>query len=440
MNVVIISHERSLNKAEGLLRAHKDDHVILVIDHQINFVDKPYAKLANKIILSKNFNVVEITSNIKTCDKVWCISENLLPVQSQLESFYGIENVSAFAAEVLSNKQMFDNYCRTIGLGDYVPASITPTFYNQLDLFKNSQIFSKPDIGTGSNVFFPNDNQNTPSIEYRRWNNKHHFLKYLKDKQIHNEFFDINKQGIYVERFNFKPCKIMLQEYYWSEIPGIAPIGYVANGEVNIEFYLRTSKTKYGDLLDINKNPVESHSVSQTSDIAKDRAVWVVAHNEIDEIIKQRISYFMSTIIKNLKIKELFFAGPDFHVSGDKLIAIDFNPRPGQFINIIDQIQENKIISAIINKEPVSIKKKVLWGCAVLKPGKIKEIKSLSQINIYFNKQNTELKPGVVIPEFQNLQNKAFNINLNITGNSEQELFNNYKRINQLLQDCIIYE
>ena len=33
----------------------------------------------------------------------------------------------------------------------------------------------------------------------------------------------------------------------------------------------------------------------------------------------------------------------------------------------------------------------------------------------------------MTIPEFQNLQNKKFSVNLNITGRDQQELFDNYK-------------
>lgn len=438
MHVIILSHERSLNKAEGLLKSYKN--VTLIIDQKTNIKKKPYVKKANSILICKNFEIIEIVKKIQKCDKIWCVSENLLPVQSQLESYYGIENLNACAAEVLSNKQKFDDYCRLIGLRDFVPISITPTFHNQLDIFKNKEFFTKPDIGTGSNVFIPGDDQNTPNIEYRRWNNKHHFLKFLTDKNLHNQFFEFNKSGIHSERFNFKPCKIMAQEYHWSESPSIAPIGHIKDGKVHTLFYLKMSKVKYGDILDVSLNPIESHSVSKSSDIVKDRAVWIVTENELDTNVKKQIHFFMQTVVDNLKVKELFFAGPDFHLSNNKLIAIDFNPRPGQFMNILDNISSNSVINSIINNKEVIIKEKLLWGCAILKTGTIKHVNNLKKFNNYLNYQNTNLETGVVIPEFQNLQNKSFNINLNITGDNEKELFDNYKKINQLLQDCIIYK
>lgn len=440
MNIIVISHERSLNKAEGILNLYKTENVYLIVDSYPDDVKKPYTKLAKKIIAIKNFDSVEISSKIKNCDKIICVSENLLPIQSQLESFYGIQNISAFAAEILSNKQKFDNYCREIGLEEYIPNSITPTFYNQLNVFKNSEIFTKPDIGTGSNVFYPGDDQNSPSIEYRRWNNKHHFLKHLKDKSIHNDFFDLNKQGIYSERFNFKPCRIMFQEYFWSTEPSICPIGYVNNGKVNIGFFVKNSKIKYGDLLDSDSNPIESHSVSKVSDIVRERAVWIVSNDEIPKSILDISKKFLQTVVDNLKIKEMFFAGPDFHISNDRVIAIDFNPRPGQFINILDKLNNYSVMHSLMHGAEVKFDKKLLWGCAVLKPGKIKNISNLETVSKFFNAQNTDITIGTHIPEFQSLQNKRFNVNLDITGNNEKELFDNYKTVNQLLQSCITYE
>jgi hypothetical protein len=47
----------------------------------------------------------------------------------------------------------------------------------------------------------------------------------------------------------------------------------------------------------------------------------------------------------------MYFAGPDFHISGKKLIAIDFNTRIGQFINILDKLPGNNIFNNIGNNK-----------------------------------------------------------------------------------------
>ena len=439
MNIIIISHERSLNKAQGLLSAYKDEYTHLVTDNRPNEA-KTYVNNATHLIVSKHLDIVEIIREIPQADKILCVSENLLPLQAQLECHYGIQNMSAFAAEILSNKQKFDDFCRRIGLGKYTPTSITPRNHNNLAIFKNKQIFSKPDIGTGSNIFYPGDDNNAPSVEYRRWNNRHHFLKHLKDKGSHNEFFELNKNGIHLQKFNYKTCRIMFQEYHWSYSPTLCPMGYVKDGKVVIEFYVKNSKIKYGETVDPNSDPITSHSTSETSDITRERCVWVVSEDEVeDEIVKASYDY-IEHIIAHLRIKDMFFAGPDFHQTIDgQIIGIDFNPRPGQFINILDSVNDHNIITNFVKQQPIDIKNKLLWGCALLKPGTIAGLKDLDKVKPYFNAQNVGLEVGAKIPKWQNLQNKAFCVNFDITGKNEQELFTKYSEVNKMLQDCITY-
>jgi len=440
MNIVIISHERSLNKAQGLLTAYKDENTYLITDTKPNEA-KTYVNDATHLVISRYLDVVEIVKQVPRADKVLCVSENLLSLQSQLESFYGINNISAFAAEVLSNKQMLDDYCRKIGLGKYIPNSITPRNHNNLSIFKNKQIFSKPDIGTGSNIFYPGDDNNAPSVEYRRWNNRHHFLKHLKDKSQHNEFFELNRNGIHLQKFNYKSCRIMFQEYHWSSGPTQCPNGYVKDGKVVIEFYVKNSKIKYGETVDPNSDPVTTHSVSETSDITRERCVWGASEDEVDDAVVKASYDFIQTLVDELQIKDMFFVGPDFHLTTDrKVIAIDFNPRPGQFINILDSVNDFSIITKFVRQETIDIKNRLLWGCALLKPGIIKSIDNLETVEKYFNAQNVGLKVGAKIPKWQNLQNKEFSVNFDITGKNEQELFKKYTEVNQMLQDCITYE
>ena len=87
----------------------------------------------------------------------------------------------------------------------------------------------------------------------------------------------------------------MFQEYFWSTEPSICPIGYVNNGKVNIGFFVKNSKIKYGDLLDPDSNPIESHSVSKVSDIVRERAVWIVSNDEIPESILDISKKFLQT-------------------------------------------------------------------------------------------------------------------------------------------------
>ena len=53
----------------------------------------------------------------------------------------------------------------------------------------------------------------------------------------------------------------------------------------------------------------------------------------------------------------------------------------------------------------IDIKNRLLWGCALLKPGIIKSIDNLETVEKYFNAQNVGLKVGAKIPKWQNAQN-----------------------------------
>lgn len=443
MDVLIISHDRSLNKTEGLMEYYKNDNIILVTDsdHDVKS-QRDYLKPVSQIVFTNDFDIVKIINEVPTCDIVWCVSENLLPVQSQVESYYGIDNLTPFAAEVLSNKQKFDDFCRSIGLGKYIPKSITPTDLDELEIFGTDEIFTKPDIGTGSNVFIPNTDQNTPLIEYRRWNNSGDFIDYLEENDLKEDYLNYNRNGIHIQRFNNKPCKMMVQQYHWSSEPSIAPIGFVRDGDIKTVAYIRMSKASYGDLLDPTKTPYDLHNKSKKSDIAKDIIVWALGENdaEIDRY-RNSINLFMQTVISKLKIKNLFFAGPDFHIDRGRLIAIDFNPRPGQFMTLLNKANDGIIYNDIFAGKTPTIKNKLLWGCTMLQHGTIKSIENIDDISIYFsNESHTKLEKGVKIPEFQNLQNKGFSCNFVIEGKNEKELVKKYQTLNQLLQSRITYE
>ena len=224
-------------------------------------------------------------------------------------------------------------------------------------------------------------------------------------------------------------------------MPTVSPIGYVKNGKVHIEFYVKNSKIKYGDVMDPQDDPISSHSISESSDIVRDRCVWIANASEVGKEIEEASIEYLQTLVDHLKVKEMFFAGPDFHTCDDgKIIAIDLNPRPGQFVNILDSVNDNNIITNFVKGEPLVIKNNLLWGCALLKPGKIKALHNLDKVSKYFNAQNVGLEVGAFIPKWQNLQNKAFNVNFDLTGATEQELFDKYREVNSMLQDCIEYE
>ena len=64
MNIIIIAHERSLNKAEGLLRAYRIHNVTLITEHQPDVELKPYVKYATRLFINKGFELVNIINEI----------------------------------------------------------------------------------------------------------------------------------------------------------------------------------------------------------------------------------------------------------------------------------------------------------------------------------------------------------------------------------------
>jgi hypothetical protein len=420
MKIVILSHERSLNKTEAILKTFSGEEIHLIMDYYPQPGEKEYINLAHTHVI-KSFNIVEIVKRIPKCDKIFTTSENLLIVQSQLESYYGIQNLTPYAAKVLSNKQLFDDHCKMVGLEDFIPNSKIVTFPDQLKQFGNKPIFTKPDIGTGGISLMQTDEHEDFNIEYRSWNNRHHFLDYIKEKDFHSKFFELNKAGIPLARYNYEPGRIMFQEYMPSDGPSIAPCGLIKDGKLKILYYLKNEKTQRGKY------------------VQRDRCVWTLDKNEINKKWISQINYFMEAIVEDLGIKELFFAGPDFHLVNDKLIAIDFNPRLGQFSNVINNLNKDFLYNGYNGVEQNI--KHVLWQCAELKPGLVKSVdeEKLSRIKQYINSENHELKAGITIPNFPNLQNRKFSYNLNIIGDTEKQLVATFKKVNQLLQDCIEY-
>mgnify|MGYP003140027447 CR=1 FL=1 len=104
-------------------------------------------------------------------DRIWSMAESLLPLQAKLEKKWGIKNVSAEAAAILTNKKKFDDFCIDCGLEDFIPYSVIPTKISDLDYFKNKSFIVKPIIGSGTK-----QNYDT-NIAYFSYKNKNDFMK-----------------------------------------------------------------------------------------------------------------------------------------------------------------------------------------------------------------------------------------------------------------------
>lgn len=435
MNVIILSHERSLNKSIGLIDYFKNNATVtLVVEKPI--YNKPYVNSVNDIIISNKFSIDDIVGKVKKCDYIISLSENLLPFQSTLESYYNITNINSNAASILSNKQLFDDHCRKINLGTMTPLSITPTNESDLSIFKDSSIIVKADIGTGGNIFFPGDNFNNPSFEYKKWIDKDQFINSLKDNNIYEDFFNSNKTGILLDKFNNVPCRFMVQKFHWSTQPSISPIGYINNGKINIAFYVKNYKIDPDSPIDIDLE--KCHANAEFGKISRDRAVMSSNVSDIDVSFHDKILNYLEKLVDSLEIKNMFFAGPDFHIHNETIIGIDFNPRPGHFMNILNRMNDGNIIYSLMEGYPVRLKKHALWGCVLLKPGIIKSVGNLDDIQQYLNSENITLENDIIIPTSQSLQNKEFTLNVNISGENESSLISRYNEVCSVIQEKIV--
>ena len=101
--------------------------------------------LDNCDIVTENFDKIK-----GPYDRIYTISESLLPIQAKLEKEWGIKNVSERAADILSDKKKFDDLCISIGLQSLIPHNIIPTKPDDLDYWKDKPFIVKPVVGSGS--------------------------------------------------------------------------------------------------------------------------------------------------------------------------------------------------------------------------------------------------------------------------------------------------
>ena len=107
----------------------------------------------------------------------------------------------------------------------------------------------------------------------------------------------------------------------------------------------------------------------------------------------------------------------------------------------MDDVHKNKIVSKILNDEPVSYDRQIYWVASKLKPGKIKSVKDIRHLKNYFCKTNNDrLRPGETIPKFSHITiEKVPRISFLITGGNEAEMQKKYQFVNTELQNCIEY-
>ena len=390
MKHLILGYPRAKNKWSCLERALKNN------GHDVN-------------VVTENFDDI-----VGPYDRIYTVSESLLPLHAKLEKSWRLNNISEKAADILSDKSKMDNWCIDLGLKSIIPHSVIPTDHTHLDVFKNTPFIIKPIIGSGAKP---------GGLNYLSFRNKKEFLLYAG-----TSFFDDNKKGKLDSEFNNRKNYYMAQEQLPEHANMWGPYGYVNDkGNFKIVLWVR-GKVRY--------NQIDEYSYETKC------AEWMsFDEKDVPTDVIETANNFFSKVIKSLNLKNMFFSGPDFYKWENIIKYIDCNPRLGQGLQQIDDVHKNKIVSKILNDEPVSYDRQIYWVASKLKPGKIKSIKDITHLKGYWCKTNNDrLRPGETIPKFTHITTeKAPRISFLITGTNESDMQKIYQTVNTELQNCIEY-
>lgn len=342
-------------------------------------------------------------------DRIWTLAESLLPVQAKYDKLWSIGDMSMSAANVLTNKKSFDDFCNRIGLEEIVPKSIIPLSPD--DIFDGPSII-KPTIGSGTK---------RDGIAYSSFYSKEELLMNLPDN-----FFEVNRTGYRDPNFNNCLTHYMIQEKLPFESVIYAPYYYIDNNSNGKVLFWARGKLKR---LVTNNNQFLDHPGS----------FHVVPEDEVPAKTVEYVNTLFEYITDFLQVKNIFFSGPDFYHYDNKVKYIDCNPRIGQGVQLANDIQTG-YLKQIISGEDVELKTRWLWHTADLKPGKIKSIGDYSHLEKYIVKETSrELTPGTIVQEQSNISDNFFNFCFLITDKDEPDMYKTYRAVQSEFQSLIEY-
>jgi hypothetical protein len=352
-------------------------------------------------------------------DRIWSMAESLLPLQAKLEKEWGIKNVSVESANILTNKKKFDDFCIQCGLESFIPYSTIPPNLSDLDYFNNKPFIIKPVIGSGTK-----QNYDT-NIAYFSYRNKNDFMKRVPVDLL----FYTNQKGFTDPDFN------NVTNYYMAQEHLNHPMVYAPYGYVNEYGEYRHIFTIVGKCID--------NQIDDLTFESKPTNWFSVPDIDLPPAVIKWRDYFFNTIIDELQIKSMFFAGPDFYYDGRYDIKIiDCNPRLGGGLTLMNELHNGNLVKQAICNEQLEINTQFYWVNADLKPGKIKEVGDINWLEPYMANTSKKIEPGQNIPKF------AFNtldvkdeakIIFVIPGKEKSDMINTYRTLNEKLQSCISY-
>ena len=352
--------------------------------------------LENCDVVTENFDKIE-----GPYDRIYTVSESLLPIQAKLEKEWGLNNVSEKAADILSDKKKMDDFCITIGLQSLIPYSVIPTSPKDLNYWEDKPFIIKPIIGSGAKP---------GGLNYTYFKNKKEFLD-LNDSSLYKSWED--------PAFNNRLNHYMVQDKLPDEAEIWGPYYYVNESGVLKNLLWVRGKCREG-------RNVEFMSFDK-KDVPKD-------------IVYQSNNFF-ERLVASLHLRNMFFSGPDFYKWDNNVKMIDCNPRIGQGLQQMDDVHNNTIVPKILQNKTFSYDKQIYWVLSNLKPGKIESVKDVSHLKEYWCQTNNDkLRPGETIPKSLHLTSeKVPRIAFLITGTNESDMLKTYQTVNSKLQDCITY-
>ena len=218
-------------------------------------------------------------------DRIYTVAESLLPLQVKLEKEWGLNNLSEKAADILSDKKKMDDFCITIGLQSLIPYSVIPTSPKDLDYWEDKPFIIKPIIGSGAKP---------GGLNYTYFKNKKEFLD-LNDSSLYKSWED--------PAFNNRLNHYMVQDKLPDEAENWGPYYYVNESGVLKNLLWVKGKLSKG-------RPIEWMSFDE-KDVPKD-------------IVYQSNNFF-ERLVATLRLKNMFFSGPDFYKWKDNIKMIDCN-------------------------------------------------------------------------------------------------------------------
>ena len=139
-------------------------------------IQNALSKFQQKSTIITEDDLENITGNY---DRIFTMSESLLPIQLELEQKLGIDNLTKESVDILTNKFKMDEYARSLGF-TITPKSVLPKTPEDLNIFEDNPVFVKPVIGSGTKdqhhnypyTAFKNKDELLKRVEFKTWTDK----------------------------------------------------------------------------------------------------------------------------------------------------------------------------------------------------------------------------------------------------------------------------